>query len=199
MNKGMLVVLSGPSGVGKGTVLKEVFKHDKNLAYSVSCTTRAPRADEIDGIHYSFISKEKFLENIKKGRMLEYTVYCDNYYGTDAEFVDNLRNKGFDVILEIETNGAMNVIKKCPDSVSVFIAPPTFEHLKKRLTDRGTESDNIITKRILKAREELSHIDLYEYLVINDVVENAVQDILAILRAERIKKYNKSNYRGVLI
>lgn len=199
MNKGMLVVLSGPSGVGKGTVLKEVFKHDKNLAYSVSCTTRAPRAGEIDGIHYSFISKEKFLENIKKGRMLEYTVYCDNYYGTDAEFVDNLRNKGFDVILEIETNGAMNVIKKCPDSVSVFIAPPTFEHLKKRLTDRGTESDNIITKRILKAREELSHIDLYEYLVINDVVENAVQDILAILRAERIKKYNKSNYRGVLI
>lgn len=199
MNKGMLVVLSGPSGVGKGTVLKEVFKHDKNLAYSVSCTTRAPRAGEIDGIHYSFISKEKFLENIKKGRMLEYTVYCDNYYGTDAEFVDNLRNKGFDVILEIETNGAMNVIKKCPDSVSVFIAPPTFEHLKKRLTDRGTESDNIITKRILKAHEELSHIDLYEYLVINDVVENAVQDILAILRAERIKKYNKSNYRGVLI
>lgn len=199
MNKGMLVVLSGPSGVGKGTVLKEVFKHDKNLAYSVSCTTRAPRAGEIDGIHYSFISKEKFLENIKKGRMLEYTVYCDNYYGTDAEFVDNLRNKGFDVILEIETNGAMNVIKKCPDSVSVFIAPPTFEHLKKRLTDRGTESDNIITKRILKAREELSHIDLYEYLVINDVLENAVQDILAILRAERIKKYNKSNYRGVLI
>ena len=195
----MLVVLSGPSGVGKGTVLKEVFKHDKNLAYSVSCTTRAPRAGEIDGIHYSFISKEKFLENIKKGRMLEYTVYCDNYYGTDAEFVDNLRNKGFDVILEIETNGAMNVIKKCPDSVSVFIAPPTFEHLKKRLTDRGTESDNIITKRILKAHEELSHIDLYEYLVINDVVENAVQDILAILRAERIKKYNKSNYRGVLI
>ena len=199
MNKGMLVVLSGPSGVGKGTVLKEVFKHDKNLAYSVSCTTRAPRAGEIDGIHYSFISKEKFLENIKKGRMLEYTVYCDNYYGTDAEFVDNLRNKGFDVILEIETNGAMNVIKKCPDSVSVFIAPPTFEHLKKRLTDRGTESDNIITKRILKAREELSHIDLYEYLVINDVLENAVQDILAILRAEHIKKYNKSNYRGVLI
>ncbi len=199
MNKGMLIVLSGPSGVGKGTVLEKVFEHDKNLAYSVSCTTRPPRSGEKDGVHYSFISKEKFLENIQNGRMLEYTVYCDNYYGTDAEYVDSLRKKGFDVVLEIETNGAMNVLKKCSDAVSVFIAPPTFEHLQKRLTERGTETSDVINKRILKAKDELSRIDIYEYLVINDVVDNAVQDILAILRAERIKKYNKTNYRGVLI
>lgn len=199
MNKGLLIVISGPSGVGKGTVLKKVFDEDKNLAYSVSCTTRKPRDGETDGVHYKFISKEKFLENINAGRMLEYTVYCDNYYGTDAQYVENLRNKGIDVVLEIETNGAQNIIKKCPDAVTVFIAPPTFEHLQRRLCERGTETAEIIEKRIEKAREELSCIDIYEYLVINDLVESAADDILAILRAERIKKYNKINFRGALL
>ena len=199
MNKGLLIVISGPSGVGKGTVLEKVLERDKNLAYSVSCTTRSPRDGEIDGIHYRFITAEKFLDNIKNGRMLEYTIYCDNYYGTDAAYVEQLRDNGTDVVLEIETNGAMNVIKQCPDAVTIFIAPPSFEQLKNRLEGRGTESIEVIDKRIAKAKEELSRINSYEYLVINNIVENAVDDILAILRAERIKKYNKINFRGVLL
>lgn len=198
MNKGLLIVVSGPSGVGKGTVLKEVFEQDSNLAYSVSCTTRPARKGEIDGVNYNFISREKFIENINNNFMLEYTVYCDNYYGTDARYVDKLRSNGTDIVLEIETVGAMNILKKCPDAVMIFIAPPTFEHLQKRLTGRATEDPDVISKRIETAKEELEKIDLYEYLVINDVVEDAAKDILAILRAERIKKNNKNKFRGVL-
>lgn len=199
MNKGMLIVISGPSGVGKGTVLSKVFENDGNLAYSVSCTTRKPRAGEKDGVHYRFLTEKEFLENIAQNRMLEYTVYCDNYYGTDAQYVEKLRESGIDVVLEIETNGALNIIEKCPDAVTVFIAPPSLEHLYLRLAGRGTESRDVIEKRIAKAKEELTRIDYYEYLVINDSVEKAAEDILAVLRAERIKKYNKNNFRGVLL
>lgn len=190
MNKGLLIIVSGPSGVGKGTVLKSVFSSDPNLVYSVSCTTRPPREGERNGIEYHFLTKEQFEQNIKDGKMLEFAEYCNNYYGTNAEYVENQRNEGRDVVLEIEVQGALQVMKKCPDAISIFIAPPSFETLKKRLIGRGTESEEIISARISKANEELSYINEYEYKVVNDKLEDACDDINAILRANRVKKLN---------
>ena len=190
MSKGLLIIISGPSGVGKGTVLKSVFEKDSNLVYSVSCTTRSPREGERDGVEYHFITKQQFEDNIKNGKMLEYAVYCDNYYGTSAEYVEKQRNEGRDVILEIEVQGALQVMKKCPDAVSIFIAPPSFETLKSRLIGRGTETEEIIAARVFKANEELSLMNEYEYKVVNDKLEDACDDILAVLRANRIKNLN---------
>lgn len=190
MNKGLLIVVSGPSGVGKGTVLKCVFENDSNLAYSVSCTTRPVRPGERDGVEYFYISKSQFEENIKNGKMLEHAIYCDNYYGTSIEYVEKQRDEGKDVVLEIEVQGALQVMKKCPDAITIFIAPPSFEELKKRLVGRGTESEDVIVARVEKAREELSHMNEYTYTVVNDVVLKASNDIMSILRAERIKNFN---------
>lgn len=191
MNKGLLIVVSGPSGVGKGTVLKSVFESDGNLVYSISCTTRKAREGEQDGVHYHFISKEQFEDNIQNNKMLEYAKYCDNYYGTSAEYVEKHRNEGKDVVLEIETQGALQIMEKCPDAISVFISPPSFEHLKKRLIGRGTEPEDVIDQRVQRAKEELSLIDKYDYVVVNDVLRDAVLDILSILRSERIKNNKK--------
>ena len=187
MNKGLLIVISGPSGVGKGTVLKKVFEKDDNLVYSVSCTTRPPRSGETDGIEYHFISKERFLDNIEKNKMLEYAVYCDNYYGTSAEYVETLRNAGKDVVLEIEVQGALQIKDKCPESVMIFIAPPSIKELESRLAGRGTETEDVVNLRIARARDEISYIDKYTYCVVNNTVEKACDDILSVLNAERIK------------
>lgn len=192
MNKGLLIVISGPSGVGKGTVLKTVFEKDDNLVYSISCTTRNPRPGETDGVEYYFISKEQFEENIKNGKMLEYATYCNNYYGTGAEYVERLRNEGKDVVLEIEVQGALQIKKKCSDAVMIFVAPPSFEELQARLMGRGTENENVVSARISRAREELEFMPEYTYCVINDAVDRARDDVLAVLRAERIKN-NKIN------
>ena len=177
MNKGLLIVISGPSGVGKGTVLKSVFENDDNLVYSVSCTTRDPRPGETDGVEYHFISKETFQDNILNGKMLEYATYCDNFYGTNAEYVEKQRNMGYDVVLEIEVQGALQVMKKIPDAVSLFVAPPSFEVLKQRLTGRGTESQDVVESRIKRAYEDISHMDEYTYVVVNDIVEKACDDV----------------------
>ena len=185
--RGMLIVISGPSGVGKGTILKHVFEKDKNLCYSVSSTTRQPRPGEVDGVNYNFISEQEFLDKIEKGQMLEYAMYCDNYYGTSLSFVNQRLDSGVDVVLEIETLGAMQIKEKCPDSVLIFISPPTLDELKSRLIGRATESDEIIKMRIEKARFEMSNIRSYDYIVVNNIVEDAVNDILAILYAERLK------------
>ena len=187
MNKGLLIVISGPSGVGKGTVLKSVFEKDNNLVYSISCTTRNPRPGETNGVEYHFITKQKFEENIAGGKMLEYATYCDNYYGTGAEYVEMQRQKGFDVILEIETQGALQVLKKAPDAVSIFIAPPSFEILEQRLSGRGTESADVVKSRIARAYDEISHMDEYTYVIVNDTVEKACDDVLTVINAERIK------------
>lgn len=187
MNKGLLIVVSGPSGVGKGTVLKSVFDKEPNLVYSISCTTRAPRSGETDGVEYYYITKEQFEDNIKNGRMLEYAVYCENYYGTGAEYVERLRNEGRDVVLEIEVQGALQIKKKCPDAVMIFVAPPSFEELKARLSGRGTEPAEVVNARIERAREEISLMNEYTYNVVNNTVEQVCDDITAILRAERIK------------
>lgn len=190
MQKGLLLVISGPSGCGKGTVLKEVRKK-QDLYYSISMTTRKPREGEVDGVHYHFVSKEQFEMLIAQNGVLEHAEYCGNYYGTPREAVETMRNEGKDVILEIEVVGAAQVRKNCPDAVSIFIAPPSLEELKRRLYGRGTESEETIQERIAQVDRELPCAVNYDYLVINDEVETAATEILQIIAAERIRHRNK--------
>lgn len=188
MNKrGLLMVVSGPSGCGKGTVLGRLLKEDPNVFYSVSATTRAPRPGEVEGVHYFFLSKEQFEEKIKTGGMLEYANYVANYYGTPAQAVEDQRSLGHDVILEIEIQGAMQVKAKCPDAVMVFVSPPSMEELKRRLIDRKTESEEVVNNRLKTAEKEMKAISKYDYVVVNDEVENAVSSLKAILQAEKCR------------
>lgn len=188
MNKrGLLMVVSGPSGCGKGTVLGRLLKEDPNVFYSVSATTRAPRPGEVDGVHYFFLSKEQFEEKIKTGGMLEYANYVENYYGTPAQAVEDQRSLGHDVILEIEIQGAMQVKAKCPDAVMVFVSPPSMKELKRRLIDRKTESEEVVNNRLKTAEKEMKAISKYDYVVVNDEVENAVSSLKAILQAEKCR------------
>lgn len=190
MQKGLLLVVSGPSGCGKGTVLKEVMQQ-QDLYYSVSLTTRAPRPGEVDGVQYHFVSREQFETMIAQDEVLEHAEFCGNYYGTPRAAVETMRNEGKNVILEIEVQGAQQVLQKCPDAVSIFIAPPGMTELEKRLRGRGTEEESVIQKRLATAKEEVPYARKYNYLVINDQVETAAQEILAILAAEQIRQINK--------
>lgn len=180
--KGTLYVISGPSGAGKGTVLKELFNIDSSIYYSVSATSRAPREGEINGVNYHFLSREGFEELIDSNSLLEYTSFCGNYYGTPEIIIDEKLNSGTNVILEIEIDGAAQVKKRRPDSVSVFIMPPSFEELARRLKKRNTENEADIEKRLEKARVEISMADKYNYVVINDDVHNAAVNLLDIIR-----------------
>ncbi len=181
MSKGKLIIISGPSGTGKGTVLAEVFKANSNLVYSVSATTRKPRPGETDGVEYFFITKEEFENKIQRNEMLEYATYCDNYYGTPADFIEAQRNAGKDVILEIELCGALQVMNKCPDAVSIFILPPSMEELKRRLSSRGTEEESVVAARIAKATEEIEKAELYDYKVVNLDIHAAALEINNII------------------
>ncbi len=181
MKKGLLLVISGPSGVGKGTVLGALMSENDNIFYSVSATTRSPRDHEIEGVHYYFISKEDFEKRIADGRMLEYAEYCDNYYGTPADAVMNMRLQGKDVLLEIEACGALQVMEKCPDAVSIFILPPSMEELERRLMERGTEPIEVVRQRLEKAKEEIALADRYRYQVVNDIPEEAKNEISQII------------------
>ena len=186
--KGLLIVISGPSGVGKGTVRKALFERvGHNLEYSVSMTTRAPRAGEVDGKEYFFVTNEEFEKTVKDGNMLEHAKFVNNYYGTPKDKVIEQLEKGNEVVLEIEVQGALQVKAKMPDAVFIFIAPPSWEALESRLTNRGTESIEIINERLAKARNEIMVASSYDYIVINDEVENAADKIFAIIRAEHAK------------
>lgn len=186
--RGMLIVLSGPSGVGKGTVRKAIFDQDNNdFQYSISMTTRRPRPGEVDGIDYFFVSKEEFERKIQTGEMLEYAKYVDNYYGTPLNYVNETLESGKDVFLEIEVNGAMQVRAKCPDGVFVFLTPPDLMELKQRLIHRGTDAMDVINKRIQKAVGEIKMMQNYDYAVVNDQVPNAVEKIKNIIRSERLR------------
>lgn len=186
--KGLLIVISGPSGVGKGTVRKALFERPgHNLEYSVSMTTRTPRNGETEGKEYYFVTKEQFEEAIKEGNMLEHAKFVNNYYGTPKDKVIEQLNTGKEVVLEIEVQGALQVKAKMPGAVFIFIAPPSWEALENRLTSRGTEPKEIIEERLLKARNELMVASSYDYIVINDEIENAVDKIIAIIRAEHAR------------
>ena len=186
--KGLLIVMSGPSGIGKGTVRKSLFERtDHDMVFSVSMTTRAPRAGEVDGVDYYFVSKEEFEKRIQEGKFLEYAKFIDNYYGTPLDIVQEKLDAGEEVVLEIEVQGAMQVRKKCPDAVFIFIAPPSMKSLYDRLLRRGTESEDVIKARYDKACKEVVMADFYDYIVVNDTVENAADKILAIVRAEHAK------------
>ena len=186
--RGMLIVLSGPSGVGKGTVRKALFSQPGNdFQYSVSMTTRQPRPGEVNGNDYFFVSKEEFEQHIREGQMLEYAKYVDNYYGTPLKYINDTLDEGKDVFLEIEVNGAMQVRSKCPDGVFIFLTPPDLMELRQRLIHRGTDSMEVINKRIHKAFGEIQMMQNYDYAVVNDQVDNAVTKIKDIIRSERLR------------
>ena len=186
--RGMLIVLSGPSGVGKGTVRKALFSQPGNdFQYSVSMTTRQPRPGEVNGKDYFFVSKEEFEQHIREGQMLEYAKYVDNYYGTPLKYINDPLDEGKDVFLEIEVNGAMQVRSKCPDGVFIFLTPPDLMELRQRLIHRGTDSMEVINKRIHKAFGEIQMMQNYDYAVVNDQVDNAVTKIKDIIRSERLR------------
>lgn len=189
MSKGTLFIVSGPSGCGKGTVLAEILKQD-NVYYSVSATTRAPRPGEINGVNYHFLSKDEFEKLIENGGMLEYANYCGNYYGTPKKPVEDMLAEGKNVILEIEVQGALKVMEKCPEAVSVFILPPSLKELRRRLHKRGTETEEVIEKRIGEAAGEIRKAVNYDYVMINGELEIAVSNLLSIINSQKLKKEN---------
>ncbi|MBQ7874610.1 MAG: guanylate kinase [Oscillospiraceae bacterium] len=190
MNKrGVLLVISGPSGVGKGTIINRLFELDDNLYFSVSATTRQPRPGEIDGVHYSFKSVEQFEHDIETGEMLEHAVFSGNYYGTPKSAVEKKLAQGKDVVLDIEIQGAENVKKLMPEAVLVYILPPSIEELKHRLIGRNTEDEESLNKRFHTAYRELNKApELYDYFIVNDMVETAAVKIIDILEGERCSK-----------
>lgn len=196
-NKGLLLVVSAPSGCGKGTILGEILKDD-SFYYSISATTRAPREGEQDGVNYHFITKEEFEQRIAQGGMLEYAQYCGNYYGTPKKEVEQMREAGRDVILEIEVEGAMKVRVLCPDAVFLFIAPPSVEELRRRLNKRGTEAAEVIEERVSQAARELSYADRYDYIIVNGELEKAIQDFRTVVRAEKLRTKNGNKIDEVL-
>ncbi len=184
MTRGLLIILSGPSGVGKGTVREELFKDESlNLAYSISMTTRLPRERERDGIDYFFVSQETFEENIEKDELLEHAAFVGNYYGTPKRYVEQLLDEGKNVVLEIEVQGALQVMEKRPDALTIFLVPPSFEELERRIRGRNTETEEVVRERLEKASRELKTKDKYKYVVVNDDVMLAKEKIAEIIKS----------------
>lgn len=199
MNKGLLIILSGPSGSGKDTVLDELVKRT-DIQRSVSMTTRNKRENEIDGRDYIFVKKDYFLECVEKNNILEFAEYSGNYYGTPKTFVDRWLADGKTVVLKIEVQGADKIRKIYPDAVSIFIVPPSLSVLESRLRERETDSEADILMRLEAAKYEISRAENYDYLVINDVLENAVNDMMSIIGAEKIKTPRMiNNLREVML
>ena len=193
MSKGKLLVLSGPSGVGKGTVLGELMKRRGDMCFSVSATTRQPREGEVDGVSYFFVTKERFEEMIRNNELLEYAQFVSNSYGTPRAYVEQQLDKGMNVILDIEVQGARNIVNMIPDAVSVYMIPPSYEELERRLRGRGTETEEQIQGRLQTAIDEAKAADFYRYIVVNDNLEAAVNELDAIMTAEKIGYDNRKN------
>lgn len=191
---GSMFVISGPSGVGKSTVLKEVLRERPDLHFSVSATTRPIRPSETDGVNYYFVSKEKFQSMIADDALLEYAEYVGNYYGTPIAPLDKAIANDQDVLLDIEVQGAMNARRLRPECVLIFLAAPSFQVLENRLRNRGDTAPELVEKRLQQARREYSKAPLYDYVVVNDSIEHAAQEILSILAAEKCRTKNRMNY-----
>lgn len=187
MTRGKTFIVSGPSGVGKSTVLKALLEKRSDLYFSVSATTRTPREGEVDGVHYHFLDVDTFRKWISNEEFLEYAEYVGNFYGTPKRYVDEAMNHGRDVILDIEVQGALQVSSKRPDTVRIFIAPPSWEELERRLTERGTDEPDKVQKRLLRAKVEFQTAYTYDYFVINESVDTAVRELEAIITAEHCK------------
>ncbi|MCI6006451.1 MAG: guanylate kinase [Blautia sp.] len=194
MNKGILVVVSGFSGAGKGTVMKELMRRYDNYALSVSVTTRAPRPGEEDGREYFFRTKEEFEQLVREDALIEYAGYVDNYYGTPRSYVEQKLEEGKDVILEIEIQGAMKVKEKNPETLLVFVTPPTVEELKRRLEGRGTEKADVIASRLSRAAEEAEGMDAYDYILINDDLDECVERMHALIQSEHFRMSRNTEF-----
>lgn len=184
---GRLLVLSGPSGAGKGTICKALLEKDKNIKLSVSMTTRKPRPQETEGVNYYFVNRDEFEGKIADGGFLEYAQVFENYYGTPRDAVIEDLNAGRDVILEIDTQGAIQIKEAYPEAVFIFILPPSMEELKRRITNRGTEDARSMRLRLSEALREIEYVDKYDYAVVNDYLEEAVENVMSIIRAEHLK------------
>lgn len=185
--QGLLVIFSGPSGSGKGTVLQSLLTGRTDLVVSVSATTRVPRPGEQEGVNYFFRTRQEFEQMIAQDQLLEYAEYSGNYYGTPASFIRSQREQGRHVLLEIEVQGALQVMRRCPDAVSIFLVPPSLGELERRLRGRGTETEEAISLRMEAARREIACMDHYQYVVVNREVAAAAADVSSILRAETMR------------
>ncbi|MBU5594612.1 guanylate kinase [Amphibacillus sp. MSJ-3] len=197
--KGILFILSGPSGVGKGTVRKALFEKETTMQYSISATTRSKRPGEQEGVDYFYRSKEAFEEMIKNNQLLEYAEYVNNYYGTPRQYVVETLDQGKDVFLEIEVQGALQVKENFPEGVFIFLSPPSLEELKNRIISRGTETETLVMNRLRAAKDEIELMDAYDYVVVNDYVEHAVDKIQAIVKSEHCRRERvASQYKKLL-
>ena len=192
--KGILIVVSGFSGAGKGTIMKELLRKYDNYALSISATTRAPRPGEADGREYFFKTREEFEKMIAQDELIEYASYVNNYYGTPRLYVEEQLKAGRDVILEIEIQGALKVKKKMPDTLLLFVTPPSVEELKRRLVGRGTETMDVIESRLKRAGEEAEGMDKYDYLVVNDELGTCVEEVHAIIKGEHSRSFRNVEF-----
>ena len=191
---GKLIVVSGPSGVGKSTVVKKVMEEYPNLHFSVSATTRPMRPGEVNGKNYYFVSHAEFQKMIDGGHLLEYAQYVGNYYGTPEAPINKRLTEGCDILLDVEVQGALNIKKKRPDAILIFMVAPSFSEIEKRLNGRGDTAPELIKERLARAKWEYSQADQYDYLVVNDSVEKAVNEILSIITAEKCKTKERVHY-----
>ncbi len=180
--RGVLVVVSGPSGVGKGTILKKLIEENEDMKFAISATTRKPRPGEKEGKNYFFKTKEEFKNMIDNGELLEWVNYCGNFYGKPRKYIEETLKSGYDVIVEVEVEGARNIKKIYKDCLSVFIVPPSFEDLEQRLKNRGTETTDVMNNRIKRAKEEIKQADLYDYQIVNYSVDEAVYELVHIIK-----------------
>lgn len=191
MEKGIVFVVSGPSGAGKSTIIKELERYDRKIKFSVSATTRAHRRGEKEGVNYFFVMEQKFKKMIDGHEFIEWAKFQGNYYGTPKKFIEDTINLGFDCILDIDVQGALQIKEKMEEAIFIFIAPKSIAVLKRRLFKRSTEDESVIKKRLLLAHKEMQYIDMYDYLVINDDLKTAVKDIKSVINAERCRTFRK--------